>query len=162
LDFLLDMKLLALLAAANGTPVIAQNLMGSRWAHPLDGGLTLRDGQPLFGSSKTIRGIVTSLLATALVSALLGLGWQVGALMGAAAMAGDLCSSFTKRRMRLAPSSQATGLDQIPESLLPMLVALAFVTMSVADVAIVVACFFGGALAISRILYRFKLRNRPY
>ena len=33
-------------------------LLGVSFAHPLDGGARLFDGQPLFGRSKTIRGIV--------------------------------------------------------------------------------------------------------
>ena len=42
-------------------------------------------------------------------------GLGIGLLVAATAMAGDLLSSFLKRRLALAPSSQAIGLDQIPE-----------------------------------------------
>ena len=72
---------------------------------------------PWFGPSKTIRGVVLATLATAAAAGVLGLGWKVGALLGVVAMAGDLLASFIKRRLGLAPSSQAVGLDQIPEVL---------------------------------------------
>ena len=60
-------QLLALLILVNGTPVIATKILGTVFAHPLDGGTTLADGQPLFGHSKTIRGVVLSIGVTTLV-----------------------------------------------------------------------------------------------
>ena len=114
---LLLLELLILLTVANGTPVIAKKILGDRLARPLDGGTLFYDGKPVFGPTKTIRGIVTSLLATSLAAWLMGLQWELGVVVAAAAMAGDLCSSFVKRRMTLPSSSMALGLDQIPESL---------------------------------------------
>ena len=49
----------------------------SAFARPLDGGALFVDGQPIFGPSKTIRGIVVSVLATSICAALMGLGWEV-------------------------------------------------------------------------------------
>lgn len=110
---------LLLLGAANGTPVLLRLALGKRFARPLDGGLVLRDGHPLFGTSKTIRGIASSLLATAGVAWALGFPPMLGAGIAAAAMLGDLFSSFVKRRLGMRSSHDAYGLDQIPESLLP-------------------------------------------
>ena len=155
-------KLLMLLAVANGTPVAAKRVLGDRFAYPLDGGARLRDGQPLFGHSKTVRGVLLAVLATALASLLIGLGWKVGALVGVTAMAGDLLSSFTKRRLGLPPSSMALGLDQIPESLFPLLACRVLLPLSFLDVVAGVTLFFIGELVISRILFRFNLRDRPY
>lgn len=62
---LVDLQLLVLLAVANTTPVIVNNLIGKRLSYPLDGGVRFVDGRPLFGSSKTLRGIVVPVLATA-------------------------------------------------------------------------------------------------
>ena len=45
----------------------------------------------------------------------IGLDWTIGLLVSVTTMIGDLFSSFAKRRMNLAPSSMALGLDQIPE-----------------------------------------------
>ncbi len=109
---------LVILTLANGTPVVAQEDIRCAFSRPLDGGMTFFDKRPLFGSSKTIRGIVTSIVATAAGAPIVGVEPEVGALMAAAAMAGDLFSSFVKRRCDLPPSSQALGLDQVPESLL--------------------------------------------
>lgn len=158
----LIVQLLVLVALANATPLLLKRAMGTACAWPLDGGVTLKDGQPLFGASKTIRGIVISLLATPAVSALMGLGWQLGALVAAFAMAGDLLSSFIKRRLGLAPSSQAIGLDQIPESLFPFITASWLAPISALDIVAGTAIFAVGELAVSRILFRLKLRDKPY
>jgi CDP-archaeol synthase len=56
IHLILILQLLMLLALANGTPLIAKKIFGTGFAHPLDKGVTLADGQPLFGHSKTIRG----------------------------------------------------------------------------------------------------------
>jgi hypothetical protein len=53
-------QLLTLLAIANGVPVIAAKLLGKEHAIPLDGNATLSDGKRLFGSSKTLRGVILS------------------------------------------------------------------------------------------------------
>src|SRR5690349_7281051 len=116
MDPLLLFYLLILLGVANSTPIFAKNLLGDRFAAPLDGGCVLPDGRPLFGRSKTIRGVILSIAGTALAAALLGLGWSAGAILAAGAMLGDLASSFTKRRLGLAPHAQAFLLDQVPEA----------------------------------------------
>jgi len=74
----------------------------------------------LFGPSKTIRGILISVLITTASAPLIGLDLTIGAIVAGAAMAGDLFSSFVKRRLNFPPSSRALGLDQVPDSLLPM------------------------------------------
>ena len=159
---LLDLQLLVLLAVANTAPLLAKRVMGDRFSWPLDGGLAFFDGRPMFGKSKTLRGIVLAVIATAAVAALVGPDWRTGAVVGAAAMAGDLFSSFVKRRLALPPSSQATGLDQVPESLLPLLAVRAMLPLTVLDIAALVALFFIGEVLFSRVFYRFGLRDRPY
>ncbi|HEU4636274.1 MAG TPA: CDP-archaeol synthase [Edaphobacter sp.] len=156
------LHLLVLVALANGTPVAVNRLLGSRWNWPLDGGLKLPDGQPLFGVSKTLRGIVTAVVVTLIGASALNLGWQIGAAVGATAMAGDLLSSFCKRRMRLTPGSRATGLDQIPESLLPALVARQTLSLSVMDVVATTLIFMIAEMALSVLFFRWHLRERPY
>jgi CDP-2,3-bis-(O-geranylgeranyl)-sn-glycerol synthase len=159
---LVDLQLLALLALANTTPLIAKRILRDRLAWPLDGGLAFIDGRPLFGASKTMRGIVLAVLATSAAAPLVGLPVTIGALVAAAAMAGDLFSSFVKRRLNLPPSSKATGLDQIPESLLPLLACRSALSLTVADIAVVVAVFFIGEVVLSRLFHRLGLRDRPY
>jgi hypothetical protein len=83
-------------------------------------------------------------------------------VVGIAAMAGDLVSSFVKRRLNLAPSSRATGLDQIPESLFPLLACRGALALSVLDIATGVAVFFAGEVVLSLLLYEAHIRDRPY
>jgi CDP-diglyceride synthetase len=115
------LQLLVLLTLANGTPVMAKNILGNRFSYPLDGNLRFVDGRPLFGHSKTIRGVVLAVLVTAAGAPVVGLEWDIGVLIGGLAMAGDLASSFLKRRLDMPLSSRASGLDQLPESLFPLL-----------------------------------------
>ena len=158
----LVLELLILLTVANGTPVVAKRLFGSAFAQPLDGGALFADGRPWFGPSKTIRGVVLATLANTAAAAALGLGWKAGALLGVVAMAGDLLASFVKRRLGLAPSSQAVGLDQIPESLLPMLAGRLFMPVTGLDIAVTTLLFFVGEVILSRLLYKWHVRDRPY
>jgi len=157
----LILQLLVLLAVANGTPVIAK-LLGDKFAASLDGGAPFGDGRPWFGPSKTIRGFVLAVLATTGAAVLLGLGWKMGVLVGTMAMAGDLLSSFVKRRLGLVPSSQAIGLDQIPESLFPLLAARLLLPLTALDVTVATMLFFAGGLLLSRLLYKWHVRDRPY
>ena len=158
----LILALVALLFVANGTPVVVNWLLGRRFSFPVDGGLTFVDDRPLFGRAKTVRGIVLAVLATAVAAPLLGFDWQVGAVIGATAMAGDLFSSFVKRRVGLVSSSRMTGVDQIPEALLPVLACSAMLSLTFADIAIVTALFFVGEIALSPLFFRLGLRERPY
>src|SRR6476661_2238973 len=99
---LLIAQLLALLVVANGTPIIVERFLGKFLAFPIDGGAKLADGKPLFGSSKTLRGLALSIAATTAFAPLIALNWRIGGLVAAMAMLGDLLSSFLKRRMGLA------------------------------------------------------------
>ncbi len=153
---------LLLLTIANGSPVIATRILGNRYAWPLDGDARFFDGQPLFGRSKTIRGFSVGITVTAIAAPLAGLDWRAGALIAFASMCGDLLSSFIKRRMGKAPSSKAVGLDQIPESLFPALLAIRLMGITPADVAAITILFFVGELIASQVFYALKIRDRPY
>ncbi|MGJ0507105.1 MAG: CDP-archaeol synthase [Methylocystis sp.] len=155
-------QILLLLAIANGAPILATRVLGERMARPLDGGAVFLDGRPLFGQSKTLRGVTASLAATALGAHLLALPWALGGAIAALAMLGDLTSSFLKRRSARASSARALGLDQIPESLFPALYAGAGMSLHMMDVVVVVTIFFAGALVVSRLLYALSIRERPY
>ncbi len=161
-DIVLVTKLLILLASANGAPVIASRIMGDTLSRPLDGGLILNDGRPLFGKSKTIRGIVASVAVTAIVAPVIGMTVSTGALIAGLAMAGDLLSSFIKRRRGLAASARATGLDQIPESLIPALAGMAWLGLGVLDVLAIVIAFFFAVILMSRLLFKLNIRKHPY
>ena len=155
-------KFLLLLAIANGTPVVAKRLLGRFLCYSLDAGVTFIDGRALLGSSKTIRGILVSVIATSVCAPVFGFAWTTGFLIGLAAMAGDLVSSFIKRRLGYPPSSRALGLDQIPESLLPALACKSLLALTFADVISIVVLFFVGDLIFSRLLFKINLRDEPY
>ena len=115
----LIVQCLVVLTIANGMPVIAKKMLGEWLARPIDGGWLLWDGQPLFGRSKTYRGVVLAIGASTVGSPFVGLDLKIGALIGLVAMAGDLLSSFLKRRLRLASSAEAPELDQVPNPCYP-------------------------------------------
>ena len=156
------LKVLVLLGVANGAPILATKLFKHRMATPIDGRLRLRDGRPLFGESKTIRGIVASVVCTALAAPLLGLNWILGAELAAASMAGDLLASFLKRRLGLKVHAQAIGLDQIPEALLPLLILQSRLELSAAEIVLLVAAFAFLEAVLSYVLYKLRIREQPY
>lgn len=156
------LQIMMLMALANGTPIIAKKLLARRLSRPFDSGLLFFDQRPLFGPSKTIRGVLSSILVTTAGAPVLGLQPEVGALVACAAMVGDLFSSFVKRRLNLPSSSQAIGLDQVPESLFPLLLCRDIFFLSTEDIALGVGAFFVGELILSRVLYTLRLRDEPY
>ena len=158
----LIVQLLILLLVANGTPIIATRLFGDRLSHPVDCGVRYLDGRRLFGPSKTIRGVGLSIVVTSACAPLIGLEWMIGALVGSAAMIGDLFSSFVKRRMHLPASSRATGLDQIPESLLPLLAVQSPLDLSLLQVLGITVTFFVLEMPLARLFHRLGIRKTPY
>lgn len=162
LQWLLWLKLLLLLIAANGSPVLVKRLAGGRWGWPIDRGWRLRDGRPLLGASKTWRGVAAACVSTTLVALLVGLPGLFGCCFGAASMLGDLLSSFSKRRLGLASSARATGLDQLPEAMLPLIGGKYWLNYDWWPVVVVTALFVVLEMAASPLLYRLGVRNRPY
>lgn len=162
IDLWHGLELLLLLAVANNAPIAAKRLLGTRWAFPLDGGVRLRDGRPLLGPSKTLRGVVTAVAACALSAWCLGLSPGIGAAIGAVAMAGDALSSFIKRRLAIAPSGRAFGIDQIPEALLPLLAVQWELGLSMLQVAAVTAAFVLLEVPLARLAHRIGFRDQPY
>lgn len=161
-DPVITLKIMLLLLAANGSPVLGKRLLGHRLAIPIDGGLTFFDGRPLLGPSKTLRGLALSLIVTTAAAALLGLPWSLGLGFAGASMAGDALSSFLKRRLRVPSSGQALGLDQIPEALLPMWFYREAFGLSGWDMLVLVGIFILGELLLSRLMFRLGVRDRPY
>ena len=151
-----------LVLIANGTPLMVQKVLGRRYSQPVDGDHQFVDGRPLFGRAKTVRGVACAIAVTTAAATAIGLAWQIGLLVGSLAMVGDLSSSFVKRRLGRSSSSPLVGIDQIPESLFPLLVCMRPLSLTIADVALGVAIFFVGELVVSRLLYAFDLRDPPY
>jgi hypothetical protein len=159
---MMELKLLVLLTVANGAPVLGQTLLGQRFDLPLDGGLRLGDGRPLLGRSKTLRGLLLALLCTPAAAAILGLSWSLGAELALYAMLGDVLSSFTKRRLNIDTSARAPGLDQLPESLLPLLLLGPRLGLGLWSIVGTAVAFTVLEMAISPLLFRLHIRQKPY
>jgi len=103
-----------------------------RLARPIDGGLTLPDGQRVFGDNKTWKGLLGMVVLGALAGLLLGLlergtaaeglnlfyrehadtnAWStlVGALLGLGYTLAELPNSFVKRRLGISPGRPPEG-----------------------------------------------------
>lgn len=159
---MLQLQLLVLIGIANGSPIVAEYLLKRRLDQPLDFGVTFFDGRPLLGRSKTIRGIVAALVITAASAPIMGYPAALGALIGLAAMGGDLISSFLKRRLGIPPSGMALGLDQIPEVLLPLVLVKPCFGLEWPEILKMALLFLVFELLISRILFRLRIRKQPY
>jgi CDP-2,3-bis-(O-geranylgeranyl)-sn-glycerol synthase len=157
-----ELRLLALIVIANGTPIVAATILGQRGAWPVDGGWVWADGYRLLGDSKTWRGVMLAPLAAGVGAVLLGLPLWVGGAVGVAAMSGDMLSSFIKRRLGVPPSGRATGLDQIPESLLPLLAVAGEFALTGSAILSIVIGFVVLEITLSPIFHRLGLRDRPY
>jgi CDP-2,3-bis-(O-geranylgeranyl)-sn-glycerol synthase len=159
---MIHLQLLFLIIVANGAPIIGRWLVNGRWATPLDGGAVFIDGLPLLGTSKTFRGVMCAMVATPLIAMGIGLSWDIGLMVSLLAMMGDCLSSFVKRRFNRPSSSMALGLDQIPESLLPLLGVREQFSLTWEGIVATVAGFFIVELILSRLLYTLHIRKHPY
>lgn len=159
---MLELKLLLLIGVANGAPILVRQLLGVRFTRPVDRDMAWTGLQPCFGDHKTWRGIVAACLLTTLAALPLGFDWLIGLLIGTTAMAGDLLASFIKRRMHSKPGSMMLGMDQVPESLLPLLAIKHAMGLEWLTICLLVVLFFVLELLISRILYHLHIRQHPY
>jgi CDP-2,3-bis-(O-geranylgeranyl)-sn-glycerol synthase len=159
LDFL---QLLLLIIIANGAPILIRVLFVDSFNLAVDFGHKLPDNMPIFGPSKTWRGIFAALAATAAAAWLLGYSPQTGMLVAAYAVTGDLVSSFIKRRLSMESSSMAPLLDQVPESFLPAYMLMAVFGLDFSAVMLLVLTFVIIELLLSHILYKWGIRKKPY
>ncbi len=97
--------------AANAAPLI----FGGGTA--LDRGRKLSDGQPIFGSHKTIRGVIAGILAGTIIGMLESLIDNrlavAGFFISLGVVCGDLFGAFIKRRLRVEPGKAFPVLDQL-------------------------------------------------
>ena len=159
---LIFLELFVMLVLANGAPVVAARILGRRWSGPVDRGRLWRDGRPLLGASKTWRGVISGTLACGLFALLTGIELLFGLLFGLLGLVGDMISSFIKRRAGLASSARAMGLDQVPEALLPMILAWYWLELSGQVVVGVVVLFTISNIALSPLLFRLGIRHQPH
>ena len=149
--------------SANATPVV---LGGGR---PIDGGRKFRDGRPIFGPGKTIRGFVAGLVAGPVVGALQGV-WAgdvftytvIGFLLALGALTGDLLGSFIKRRLGISRGGAAPGLDQLGFITLALLFASSLRLPSWEVVLTIFILTPPIHLATNFVGYKLGFKSRPY
>lgn len=152
MDIIPSLTLLALLLAANGAPVIIRYFMQERFNNPLDGGILFIDGRPVLGAAKTVRGVVGAIIVAALLAPVMGVSVFAGLTIGVLAMAGDILSSFIKRRLGIRLSGNAPVLDHVPEALFPTVVAGPELGLDWKAQVLVVAGFVLIGALVSRVL----------
>ena len=104
----------------------------------LDGGRILSDGQPIFGSHKTIRGVLAGIFAGTVI----GLGESLvdsrllvgGFMIALGAVLGDLLGAFIKRRLRVEPGRAFPILDQLDFALGSLVLGYSFFPIGVLSV----------------------------
>lgn len=141
---------------ANAAPVLCGG------GKSLDGGRIWRDGHPILGSHKTMRGTLSG-IAVGTVVGLIQLEPVRGLLLAVGAVGGDLIVSFAKRRLGLMPGAPFPVADQ-----------LGFIVVAVALASIVpppptwerVAAIFVATVPIHLITNLFawllKLKRHPW
>jgi hypothetical protein len=152
---------LFLLLTANGAPLLLGALAGSYARKPVDGGLRLSDGNPLFGEAKTWRGLAAACAATPVAAYLLGYGPLTGLLFAVGTLCGDLLASFCKRRLSMEAGSHVRGLDTVPESLFPLLMVKSSLGIGWLEIVISVGAFYLIEEGLSPVLIKWRLRKQP-
>ncbi len=156
---LLFLKLLILLWLVNFAPPISALVFDSRYDRPVDRGLLWRDGRPLLGRNKTIRGVLAAMLIAGLIGSALGFPFWLSMSAGILSMLGDLFSSFLKRRFSFRSGDTVPGLDQIPEGLAPFCVLAPYYGLGFGYVCLFGLIFGTGAYMGSIFLYKVLLRK---
>ncbi len=155
-------KLLFMLLATNGAPVLVTRVLQSLGSVPVDLGRRLPDGRPIFGPSKTWRGVIAALATSCILAWCFGYGCRFGFTLGVLVVAGDLISSFIKRRIGIPPSDRFIGLDQLPESVLPSLYAVSALELDWSYTLLLPLAFMLVEMVISKPLFLLKIRKRPH
>jgi CDP-2,3-bis-(O-geranylgeranyl)-sn-glycerol synthase len=148
---------------ANATPVV---LGGGT---PIDRGKLFRDGRPIFGAGKTIRGFVAGLVAGSIAGVAQGtmVGQLstysiLGLLLALGALVGDLAGSFIKRRLNIPRGGAAPVLDQLGFAVFALLFAGPVMLPRWEVILTVLIITPPIHLATNFVGYRLGLKGRPY
>lgn len=149
----------------NMLPPFAALVLGNRFNFRIDNGLLWFDRRPVFGSHKTIRGVIFSIAGGTAVFPMLGTPWWAAFMAALLAMTGDLVSSFIKRRFDFPSGKNIMVLDQIFESLLPALFLVHYLHLPYWHILIVLLLFippaYLGACFWDFLTYRTPRENYP-
>lgn len=150
---------------ANFLPPLAYLIFRERFDHPVDWNRLWFDQRPVFGSHKTIRGLLACLIGGAAFAPLLGISWLQAGLAALLASAGDLLSSFIKRRLDRQSGQSVILLDHIFEGLFPALLLGYYLhlhwTHILASLVIFLPVAWGGSAIWRYLTYKPPLKNYP-
>ncbi len=146
----------------NSLPPLVSVFLGDRYGFAVDGGKMWLDGRPIFGSHKTIRGIAAGVAGGILFFPLLGVSWWVAGGAALLAMCGDLVSSFIKRRSTKASGEEVVFLDQIFESLFPLLFLNQYLILNLLQNFAILLLFIVTAFWSSRLWLHITMRPLPH
>ena len=156
---------------ANAIPV----LFGGGRA--IDGGRTMRDGKPIFGSHKTIRGFVAGVVAGTLTGAVEMMVLQsirpsfsppydfsilLGFLISLGALAGDLVHSFVKRRLSLREGSSLPVADQLDFVVGALLLSAIVSPPPLLTVALILVITLPTHLLTNFVAYVLRVKKTPW
>jgi uncharacterized protein len=158
-------RTLILLWVINFIPPLLTYVFEDKWNTPVDLGQRFRDGRPLLGPHKTFRGLFAGVVAGLLSGSVLGFPWWMGLELGLLSMAGDLTSSFIKRRLGTSSGDIVPVLDQVFEGLFPLLVLSRQVSLGAGEVLLLLVLFcigaYCGSLFLNRVLRAIPFENYP-
>jgi len=166
---------------ANMTPIFAARLpFLRRWSFPLDGYATFR-GKRIFGSHKTIRGVVSGMFIGILtvylqVSVYAHVAWVrtfvlldytaiqpllLGMLASGGALLGDALRSFCKRQLGIAPGKSWFPFDQLDYVLGGIAVTAVYVRLTYWQYLLLGLIWFLLHPLATLIGYLLKLKDHP-
>ena len=130
---------------------------------PLDGGRRLADGQPIFGSHKTVRGVIAGVV----VGTLIGIAESVvdsrlliaGFMIALGSVLGDLLGAFIKRRLKVKPGKSFPILDQLDFILGGVLLGYPFFQIGLISIVLVVVVTPPIHLATNYGAYRLGIKK---
>src|SRR5262245_32439132 len=98
-------------------------------SYPMDFNLSFR-GKRIFGTNKTIRGLVVGVLVAMFTAWILNQAIILGLLLGLGAILGDAVKSFFKRQIDVAPGNSWLFFDQIDYILGGILLSMVYIRLS--------------------------------
>ncbi len=166
-------------AFANMAPVLAKKVFPD-WDKPVDFGFKFHN-QPLFGSHKTMRGIVSAVVTGFIIFIIqqtiyARVPWMrylslidynvfnplFGAWVGFCAISADLIKSFLKRRLSIPSGSSWIPFDQVDWIVGALLGMSVIIPLHLESVLIALITFTTLDIFVNYISYKLGLKENPY
>ena len=149
-------KIVLLLLVINVTPAAIGVIFRDLGNLPIDLGHTFKNGRPILGTHKTIRGFVSGIVVGTVLARLMGFPFVIGLGASFLSMLGDLVSSAIKRRLDIPAGESLAVLDQLFEGGMPL--ALFYKTGYLSPALSLAALFFFVVMAHAGSILSEELR----